>query len=116
MAPPSFQNQGALSSNYQGNTRYPGFNELLLVMNDMKRSNDTRVTRLENSQINMTIVIKNMENIHSTMGSSVRKLETHHASFNVTMKNLDTQMRQIAQSLKQSFSKHFPSDTETNPK
>ena len=33
MAPLGFQNQGSLSSNYQGNEREPGFNELLLVIN-----------------------------------------------------------------------------------
>ena len=41
MAPPGFQNQGASSSNYQGNKMQPGFHELLLVINDMKESNDT---------------------------------------------------------------------------
>ena len=48
MAPPSFQNQGASSSNFQGNTRQLGFNELLLVINDMKKYTDTRITQLEN--------------------------------------------------------------------
>ena len=33
MAPLGFQNQGASSSNYQGNTRQPRFNELLLMIN-----------------------------------------------------------------------------------
>ena len=36
MAPPEFQNQGASSSNYRGNARKPGFNALLLVINDMR--------------------------------------------------------------------------------
>ena len=44
MAPPGFQNQGASSSNFQGNTRQLEFNELLLVINDMKKSTDTRIT------------------------------------------------------------------------
>ena len=44
MAPLGFQNQGASSSNYQGNTRQSGFNELLLVINDMKKSTNTRIT------------------------------------------------------------------------
>ena len=49
MAPPRFQNQEASSSNHQGNAWQLGFNEILLVINDMKMSNDTRVTQLENS-------------------------------------------------------------------
>ena len=44
MAPLGFQNQGVLSSNFQVNIRQPGFNELLLVINDMKKSTDTRIT------------------------------------------------------------------------
>ena len=44
MAPPGFQNQGGSSSNYQGNIRQLGFNELLLVINDMKKTTDTRIT------------------------------------------------------------------------
>ena len=48
MVPPDFQNQGASSSNYQRNTRQPCFNELLLVINDMKKTNDTRIMQLEN--------------------------------------------------------------------
>ena len=44
MAPLGFQNQGASSSNFQGNTRHPRFNELLLVINDMKKSTDTGIT------------------------------------------------------------------------
>ena len=35
MAPLRFQNQGALSSNYEGNTRQTGVNELLVAMNEM---------------------------------------------------------------------------------
>ena len=49
MAPPGFQNQGASSSNYQGNTRQAGVNELLLAMNEMKKSNESRLTQLENN-------------------------------------------------------------------
>ena len=40
MAPPGFYNQGAFSSNYHGNARQLGFNDLLLVINDSKRSNE----------------------------------------------------------------------------
>ena len=63
MAPPGFQNQGASSSNHQGNARQPSFNQLLLAINDMKISNDTRVTELKNSKINMAMIMNNMENI-----------------------------------------------------
>ena len=44
MAPPGFQNQGASSSNYQGNTRKLGVNELLVAMNEMRKSNESRLT------------------------------------------------------------------------
>ena len=86
------------------------------MINDVKMSNDSRVTRLENNQINMAKMMKNMEKIYSTMGASVKNLETNQATFNATMKNLETQMGKMAQSLKQNSSKSFPSSTETNPK
>ena len=41
MAHPGFQNQGASSSNYQGNTRRTGVNELLFAMNETKMSNES---------------------------------------------------------------------------
>ena len=75
MAPPRFQNQGALSSNYQGNTRQPEFNELLLMINDMKKSTDTRITQLEHGQVVMGNVMKNMESIQSTMGKCMKNME-----------------------------------------
>ena len=92
MAPPCFQNQGASSSNYQGNKRKLGFNEILLVINDMKKTNDTRINQLENAQVAMGSLMKNMENIHSTMGSCMRNMETNQSSFNATVKNLETQL------------------------
>ena len=58
---PGFHNQGASSSNYQGNTRKPGFNELLLVISDMKKSTNDRITQLENGQAVMGNLMKNME-------------------------------------------------------
>ena len=48
MAPLGFQNQGGSSSNYQGNTRQSGFIELLLVINYMQKSTNTRITLHEN--------------------------------------------------------------------
>ena len=60
MAPPGFQNQGVSSSNFLGNTRQLGFNELLLVINEMKKSIDTRITQLENGQAMMGNVMKYM--------------------------------------------------------
>ena len=65
MAPPGFQNQGASSSNYQGNTRQSGFNELLLVINDVKKTIDTRITQLENGKVVMANLMKNMESIQA---------------------------------------------------
>ena len=64
----------------------------------------------------MAMMMKNMENIQSTMGAFVRNLETNQAGFNATLKNLETQMGKMAQSIKQNSSKSFPSNTETNPK
>ena len=116
MAPLDFQNHGALSCNYLGNARQPDFHEILLVINDMKKSNDTRITQLENGQANMITSIKNLEKIQSTMGTCVRNMETTQTSLNATLKSLETQLGQLAQSFKQNSSKSFPSDTKKNPK
>ena len=74
-APPGFQNQGASSSNYQGNKRQSGFNELLLMINDMKKSTDTSITQLENGQAGMGNVLKSIEGIQNTMGTCMKNLE-----------------------------------------
>ena len=116
MEPPGFQNHGASSSNYQGNARQPNFHELLLVINDMKKSNDTRITQLGNGQANMGSLMKNLENIQSTTSTCMRNMDTNQTRFNAIVKNLETQMGQIAQSLKPSSSKSFPGDIEKNPK
>ena len=115
MAPLGFQNHRASSSNYQGNERQPSFHELLLLINDMKKSNETRITQLENGQANMGSLMKNLENIQSTIGTIMRNMETNQTTFNATLKNLEIQMGQIAQSIKQNFSKSFPSNIEKNP-
>ena len=73
--PPGFQNQRALSSNYQDNTRQSRFNELMLVINDMKKSTDTRITQLENGQVVMGNVMKSVEGIQNTMGTFMKNLE-----------------------------------------
>ena len=90
MAPPGFQNQGALSSNYQGNIRQLGFNELLLVINDMKMSIDTRMTWLENGQAMMGNVMKSMEGIQNTMGTCMKNLEHNQANIGTCIKNRET--------------------------
>ena len=72
MASPGFQNQGALSSNFQGNTMQLGFHELLLVINDMKKSNDTRIAQIENNQITLGMSMKGLENIQATMGTCMK--------------------------------------------
>ena len=77
MAPLGFQNLGVLTSNYQGHTRQTGFKELLLVINDMKKSNDTQITQLENGQANIGSSMKNLVNIQSTMGTCMRNTETN---------------------------------------
>ena len=56
MPPPGFQNQGALSSNYQGNTMQPSFHELLLEIND--KNNDTQIAQIENNQITLGMSMK----------------------------------------------------------
>ena len=44
MAPPGFQNQGDSSSNFMGNTLQTGVNELLLAMNEMRKSDESHLT------------------------------------------------------------------------
>ena len=45
---PSFQGQGASSSNYQGQRRQSGFEESVLpLLNDMKKNNDNKIANLE---------------------------------------------------------------------
>ena len=44
MAPPGFQNQGASSSNFMGNTLQTRVNEPLLVMNEKRKRNESRLT------------------------------------------------------------------------
>ena len=80
MEPLDFQNQRALSSNYQGNARKPGFNELLLMINDLKKTNDTRITQLENGQVMMGNLMKGLESIQATMGTCMKNLEHNQAN------------------------------------
>ena len=110
--------------------RQPGFNELFLVINDMKKSIDTIITQLENGQAVMGNVMQSMESIQSTMGTCMENLEHNQANLGTCMKNmetnqvnlgaslkkLETQMGQLAQSLRENPLKSFPSDTEKNPK
>ena len=75
MAPPGFQNQGASSSNYQGNTRRARVNELLLAMNEMKSSNEACLTQFEKNQVTFGMNIKGLENIQVTMVTCMKNLE-----------------------------------------
>ena len=60
--PPGFQGQGASSSNYQGQRRPSFFEEnILYLLNDMKKNNDNRITNLETTQENMGAFLKNLE-------------------------------------------------------
>ena len=87
--PPGFQGQGASNSNNQGQRRPPFFEEnVLYLLNDMKKNNDSRIVNLETTQTNM--------------GASLKIIET--------------QMGQLAHSMKESSTRHFPSDTEKNSK
>ena len=87
--PPSFQGQGVSSSNNQGQRRPSFFEEnILYLLSDMKKSNDSQITSLETTQANM--------------GAS--------------LKNLETQMGQLTHSMKESYFRSFPSDTDKNLK
>ena len=87
--PLDLQGQGASSTNYQGKRRPSFFEEnILYLLSDMKKSNDSRIASLEMTQVNM----------------------------GATLKNLETQMGKLAHSMKKSSSRSFSSDTEKNPK
>ena len=75
MAPLGFQNQRASISNYHGNTRKTGVNELLMEMNEMRKSNESHLTQLENNQLTFRMHIKGLENIQATMGTYMKNLE-----------------------------------------
>ena len=108
----------------------PGFHELLLAINDMKKSNDTRITQIKNNQISLGISMEGLENIQATMGTCMKNLkhnqenigtcmknmETNQTNLGVSLKNLEIQMGQLAQSWKENPSKCFSSDTEKNLK
>ena len=51
MEPPGFKNQGALSSNYQRNIRQTGVNELLVIMNETRKRNESRFMQLKNNKL-----------------------------------------------------------------
>ena len=60
--PLGFQGQGASSSNNQGQRR-PSFfeNNILYLLNDMKKSNDSQMASLETTQVNMGASLKNLK-------------------------------------------------------
>ena len=101
-----------------------------MAMNEMKKSNESRLTQLENNQLTFGMHIKGLENIQSTMGTCMKNLENNQANINTCMKNmetnqanlraslkiLETRMGQLAKSMREQPLKSFPSDTETNPK
>ena len=126
MAPSRFQNQGASSSNYQVNKRQVRVNESLLAMNEMKKSNEPRLTQLENNQVTFAMHVKSLENIQATMGTCMKNLkhnqenigtclknmETSQANLRAYRKNMETYMGQLGQSLRENPPKSFPSDSE----
>ena len=74
MAPPGFQNQKASSSNYLGNTRKTGANEILVAMNEIRKSKESRITQLENNQLtfgmhNKSLGICNHGSVHEKSGA-----------------------------------------------
>ena len=86
------------------------------MINDMKKTNDTIITRLENSQAVMGNLMKGLESVQATMGTCMKNLEINQANLGASLKNVETQMRQLALSLKENPPKSFPSDTKKNPK
>ena len=127
MGPPGFQNQGATIRGTKGKI---GVNELLVAMNEMRKSNKSHLTQLEHNQLTFGMHIKGLENIQATMGTCMKNMEnnqanigtcmkymeTNQANIGASMKNVETQMGQLAQSIKEQPPKSFPSDTETNSK
>ena len=105
-------------------------NELLVAMNEMRKSNESHITQLGNNQLTFGMHIKGLENIQATMGTYMKNLENNQASIETCMKNketnqanlgaslkiLETQMGQLAQSMREQPLKSFPSNTKTNPK
>ena len=105
-------------------------NKLLVAMNEMRKSNVSRLKQLGNNQLTFGMHIKGLENIQATMGTCMKNLENNQASIETCMKNMETnqanlrasiknmetQMGQLAQSVREQPPKSFPSDTETNPK
>ena len=84
------QGQGALSSNNQGQRRPSFFEEnILYLLNDMKKNNDNRLANLEMTQSEYGSVFKELRESNGAVG--------HH-------------------SMKESSSRSFPSDTEKNLK
>ena len=100
------------------------------MLNNMKKTTDTRITQLKNGQAVMGNLMKNMESIQATMGTCMKNpennqvnigtcmqnMETNKENLGASLKNMKTQMGQLAQSLRENPSKAFPSDTEKNLK
>ena len=100
------------------------------MINDMKKSTDTRIIQLENGQAMMGNVMKSMEGIQNTMGTCmknsehnqanigtcIKNMETNQVGLGASLKNLETRMGQLAQSLRKNPPKSFSSDIEKNSK
>ena len=100
------------------------------MINDLKMSNETRLTQLENNQITFGMNMISLENIQATMGTCKKNMEHNQANIGTCMKNmemnlvnlgaslknLETQMGQLAQSLRENSPKSFLSDTKKNMK
>ena len=103
-------------------------NELLVAMNEMRKSNESRLMQLGNNQLTFGMHMKGLENIQATMGTYMKNMEsnqvsietcmknveTNQANLGASLKNLETQMGQLAQSVREQ--PPIPSDTEPNPK
>ena len=100
-----------------------------MAMNEMRNSNESCLTQLENNFFTFGMHIKGIENIQETMGTCMKNLQNNQANIETcmkimemnqanlvaSMKNVETQMGQLAQSGREHPQKSFPSDTETNP-
>ena len=49
-------------------------------MDEMKNSNESRFTQLENNQVTFGIHVKSLENIQATMGTCMKNMEHNQAN------------------------------------
>ena len=70
------------------------------MINDMKKSNDTRITQLENGQAVMRNVMKSMKGILNTIGTCMKNMEHNQTIIGTCIKNMETNQVRLGASLK----------------